>query len=116
MKRAPQAGVDLCAVERFEQIVGTARSHGADRVIETVERGQKDDGDLRLGFVQNGGCIQPIHDGHLNIHENQRGLDLSSALDGLAAVAHALDQCILSQTAAQMTSQSLQAERLVLSN
>ena len=109
-----QAGGNLCAVKRLDQIIRSAGPHGAYGVVEAVEGSQEYNVGFRHGFVDDGCRIKAVHHRHFNIHQHQLRLNLTGAFNRLPSVRNSLDECIRAKQIAHLSAQILQTQRFVL--
>ena len=78
-------------VHRLEQIIAGPQMHGLVGVLEQTVGRNKDHLALRALFQHGAGCIQTVHTGHLNVHQDQVCAPQHRRIRCLAAVLGSLD-------------------------
>ena len=78
-------------VHRLEQIIAGTQMHGLVGVLEQTVGRNKDHLALRALFQHGAGCIQTVHTGHLNVHQDQVCAPQHRRIRCLAAVLGSLD-------------------------
>jgi len=91
LEHAIEHDEELVEVDRFGQVVGSARAHGIDGRVHVAERGHHDDRDRVLAGAKLGDELDAVHSRHLEVRHHDVRVERFELAERLERVGRHLD-------------------------